>query len=170
MKKALFLVGAFIIAASLTANAQLPGGAFGLTASYAGEGTDVSLLYVLSPAMDLHFGLGFSSTSIDNPDPTPDPDATTTMSVHASLRYFLKHGDVAPYIGGALSYASPEKDHSAIGLQAVFGGQAMLLKNFGVYAHSGLGVSMSTVKITGGDRKTTWLGLFTGAVGAAFYF
>jgi len=172
--KRMFVIGAaLMLFVAAQSSAQLPGGSFGISASYAGESSRASFLYAVTPQIDLHFGLGFSSTSVNNPDPMPDPDSQSAMSIHAGLRYFLRGGDVAPYLGGLVEYSSPEEDHTIIGIQGVFGAQAMVRKKLGLFAHVGIGFGSATTKYTvgsdSGDRTITTIGLFTAAVGAAFY-
>ncbi|MBL0176868.1 MAG: hypothetical protein IPP94_16665 [Ignavibacteria bacterium] len=131
-------------------------------------------MYAASNNLDFALLVGFMSHSVDNPDPTPDPDAVTSMSFGLGLRYFLHAGDVAPYLGAMVNYASPNEDDKTIGFSVVLGGQAWVVKNFGVFSHVGFGVDMRTVTTTVGtvsaDTKHTTLGLFTAAVGACFYF
>lgn len=173
MKKIL-IVAAFGLLTIASANAQLKGGSFGIGASFAGGNDAAQLMYAASNNLDFALLVGFMSHSVDNPDPTPDPDAVTSMSFGLGLRYFLHAGDVAPYLGAMVNYASPNEDDKTIGFSVVLGGQAWVVKNFGVFSHVGFGVDMRTVTTTVGtvsaDTKHTTLGLFTAAVGACFYF
>ena len=177
MKKIL-MIAAFGLLSIASANAQLKGGSFGIGASFSHASEAAQLMYAASSNLDFMLMLGYTSTSVDNPEPLQDPESVSAMTFGLGLRYFLRDGDVSPYLGALVTYSSPVKDDKIIGINAVFGGQAFVTKNVGIYSHIGLGIGMETETITttgtGGpvsaDKKTTVITLFTAAVGAAFYF
>lgn len=182
MKKLFLLASVITLVAVMPASAQLTSGDFGIAASFSQDYQLASILYSISPKLDIALGFGITSVSIDYPEPTPDPDSQTTMAIAAGLRYFLKEGDVSPYLGAMVSYMKPPDEENAtgktettnIGIQVVLGGQAWLTKKVAVFSHFGVSYDMQSqtyTPITGSssDSGTNTLSLFTAAVGAAFY-
>ena len=175
MKQSLVLAVVFVCIASTGVFAQLDPGCFGIGAQFAGANSQAQFVYSATHNISLHLGVGYTSTSVDNPDPVPDPDAMSSISFGFGGKYYLADKDVDPYLGIAILYQKPHDDHTMMGFNFLFGAQTYLVKKLAIYSHVGIGYSMETVTTTGTsgtktDTKTNVLNLFTGAIGAYFYF
>lgn len=170
MKKFLVLTAVIGLCLASSSTAQLRSGAVGLGASFAGSSPMAHVEIAASNNLGIMLMLGYSSTSVDNPDPIADPDATSTLSLGALGRYFLRSGDVSPYIGVEVMYMTPDENDKTISFSLLFGAQAEITKNVGIFSHVGFGMDMNTKTVSDKDFKTTTMGIGTAAVGAIFYF
>jgi hypothetical protein len=181
MKKVtlLVLIGAFAFAGRAIAQEDT----WGIIASFSGDNSNAFIDCAVSQNLEIAVGLGLESVSYSYPSGVTAPDSKTSLGIEAGVRYFLKHADVSPYIGGLVMYTKSPDDktgttttkNSAIAIQGIFGGQAMVSKNVGIFGHIGVTFNMATTTVEpqGGssqDFKTNTLSLFTSAVGAVFYF
>jgi hypothetical protein len=177
---------AIFVATTLSSNAQLPGGSFGVGAQFGGSNSMAVGHYALTDNMDIGVGLGYVSTSYDYDEPgVTEQDPESHFGFQGMFRYFLAKGkDVSPYVGGFISYSSHpghkssygEETKSDLGLGAIFGGQVFLAKNFAVYGHVALGWNQYTDDFSGKEgvqdytNTETTISLSGSGVGAVFYF
>lgn len=206
MKKLTFLSTIFALLAALLvstpsfAKGPLPEGKLGVGASFASNSLidqqinqnrnlniqfsdgiyfapRAQFLYTLSDQLQLDFGIGFQTWSVENDNADIDESASS-YAINVGAKYFL--GKV-PYVGAELVYGAaddesldnqgeydPESD-TFLMISVLLGGQVMVQDNLGIYGQVGLGYGSYT---DGGEQDfdVTLLGLTTAAVGASFYF
>ncbi len=176
-------IAAMLIFALNGSKASVPTGTFGLNAEFASDASELSLLFVASPDIELGFGIGFQSTSMTGDNLSDEAkEAETSYGFNIYGLYYLSHGDVNPYITLSVGYFVPYKEtegsteytFSEVDISAAFGGQVFLTKNFAVYIEAGFNYNVmnTTAKMSNveTDFGKNFMRLFTSAVGASLYF
>ncbi|TAL68168.1 MAG: hypothetical protein EPN82_12290 [Bacteroidetes bacterium] len=136
-----------------------------------------NLVYLLSQSFALQFGVGFLSAG-QTPPSGPAPDALTTLSLTASGKYYMGHGDVMTYLGAGFSYTNLPKftlgntkiTSSLVMIFGCFGAEGFLNANKSVslFIQMGFGYNMLSFSSLSNNQNTFNLG--GSAAGANIYF
>jgi len=170
---------AMFIGLTLSSNAQLNAGSFGIGAFFGGSTETAQGFYALADNMEIGVGLGYISKSQGYElNGNTSESSASGLTFQGIFHYYLSKGrDVSPFLGGILSYSSTsdygaDDPNTEIGLSAVFGGQAFLAKNFSVYGQIALGYQKqsSPKDNAGGTYNWTYVSLSGSGIGAIFYF
>lgn len=99
----------------------------------------------------------------------------TEFDVMAGLRKYLKVDDFAPFVQGAVGYASSTVDKgtdtSTFFAAGAFGAEYFLAKHFSIEGSAGISLASQTDKPTGGSSQTTTaFGTQNYGLFANFYF
>jgi hypothetical protein len=180
MKRGLKLITvaiAMFIGLTMSSNAQLDAGSFGIGASFVSGSPVASGFYALSDNMELGVGLGYISESYDmDVEGFNAPDPGSQIYFNAMFKYFLSKGrDVSPFIGGLLDYSTvadigDDNPKTTLGLGAMFGGQAQIAKNLHIYGFVSLGYKKESEDEQDVTHTYTTISLIGSGIGAIFYF
>lgn len=107
-------------------------------------------------------------------------ESTLDYAVSAGMRKYLKKADLAPFVGGVLSYSRDEfvvgappatdvKSEKTLEISGVFGAEYFFAKQASVEAQVGVGIA-DTKNVAGSDSDETTIGTFSSGVTLNIYF
>jgi hypothetical protein len=174
---------AMLTLSSNSSNAQLPEGAFVVSASFSQEWDDAGLSYTFSKDFEAGLGIVFKNVSYSLSE-GDSPDSETRTGFYAWGTYYLTKGKYAnPYLAANIYYiADPsetnsngEVNYSDMGAGISFGAQSFITDGLALWADIGVMYSSykTTYKTNSGSESSHTKNIFqllTSSVGASFYF
>ncbi len=129
--------------------------------------SSVAFLYRFTQAVQGEVGLGFASISPES------GDDISAFSLMAGLKYFLRLGNVMPYLNGAFSYSSVPKfdnfsESNLFSIFGSFGAQAFLNDQHTAALFIQIGIGFSAIDANGFKKSMVDLG--GSAIGGSVYF
>lgn len=121
----------------------------------------ISGKYFVAKDLAVLGGFGFNSGG-------PSGNSTTTLSLLAGVRKYMKVDDFAPFVGGAFEYSSTSGTPSSnsMSLAAEAGAEYFLAKQFSVEGKVGFGY----LSLDNGVTKSSYFGTSTANLSVNFYF
>lgn len=171
------IISAIIIGMTLagTASAEnsLNAGAKGLSFGIVDSVIEISGRMFLQGDLALLAGFGLLHSDND--------ENTTDYSVSAGMRKYLKKTDLAPFVGGILSYHREEfevirtgstvsvESEKTLEIAGVFGAEYFFARQVSVEAQVGLGIA-DVRNVNGSGADVTSIGTFSSGVTLNLYF
>ncbi len=150
-------------------------------------GYSTNFLMMIGEQLQIEAGIGYVSvsTSIDAAG-AKNPDPISTISFSAGGRYFLRTGDVQPYVGGGLSFTSlpsttinsKEVSASLLSFIGFVGAQGFIntSRTVALFIQMGFGYNSASGNVTDpitfvqSEGSTSSFNFGGSAVGATVYF
>jgi hypothetical protein len=169
--KILFVVIGFGLVTAVTASAEndLRTGAKALSFGIVdNRGIEISGRLFVNNDLAVLGGIGLAHTSND--------ESTTDFSLSAGIRKYLAKSDLAPFVGGVLSFSrngfetpAGVESEKTFEVAGVFGAEYFFAKQVSAEAQAGLGIS-DIKNVSGSDKDATRIGTFSSGVTVNFYF
>jgi hypothetical protein len=161
-----------LTAAAAMADNSLQTGAKALSFGVSNSDILISGRYLLQSDLAVLAGVGFSHSS--------NNDSTSDYGLTAGIRKYLKTADLAPFVGGVISYRRNDiivptggggtdvESEKTFSIDGVGGLEYFVAKQVSVEAQVGIGLS-SIHNVDGTGEDQTNIGTFSSAVTVNFY-